>query len=1282
MAQEKDARLMSFLARIAPSGRIDEIIETVGGREAAPDGSAEAVKKLARGETLDRGERFALEAIIIPDKRPAIDIVGGDFEVHHDLWLHWNEAKVKEPLKRVIRSVGRVELPGHPRLPYGGTGFVVGDGLLMTNRHVAEIFALGLGLRNLAFIPGRKAAIDFLRERERAESINLGVRDIVMIHPYWDMALLRVDGLPPEQKPLQLALAAPEDLLRKEVAVIGYPAFDPRNPTDVQDEVFGGVYEVKRLQPGLIGERSQVESYGSIVSAISHDSSTLGGNSGAAAVSPDNGDVLALHFSGTYLVANYGVPAYEFSRDGRVIDAGVQFAGTPVRGPTPWDSSWRGRDRTETAVADTGAGGAGGEAGGGKAADGGVSAPAGSDEGDSASFTIPLDITVRFGKASLKRAASEAAAAGPTLATAAAIERMVEPFHETDYAGRRGYDPDFLGRPLPLPKAKDNTALARTAAGESELRYHHFSVLMHRKRRLALMTASNVDASKAAKRPEPRPEADYTRDGLGGLGENDQERWFRDDRIMAVEQLSDRFFNLDRKAFDKGHLVRREDVAWGATYDELRRANGDTYHITNCSPQVKGFNRSSTPDIDTNWGDLENLVLGQADTERLSVFAGPVLADSDRIFVGVDDVGPVEVQIPSRYWKVIVARRGTRLESYGFLLQQDLADAGLEFAVPLKWRPFMIALRDLEPLAGVTFPRVMHAGDQAGSDGGESVRSGADALLIMPSAPSPADGRLAGIAPALSAWRGEQRAGSGEGTRFVLNFAGGPRPDDSWIAQEVGAAFGLTAIVGPLFEPDPELDSHRLLTFHGVTRRARADMFEIARVLRDLTGADTVDPDLGSDYYEGDVEAGALPPGDGREGADAAFWCWAGDADKPADADWAIVATRVPQAWKYSDDAGRPSRGAGIRVFQPDTGVVASHPELPPGAANNPGAGNLLEPGKPPIDPMSGGSNPGHGTGTGSVVASPEGGVMRGSAPRATLVPVRCLESVAVFDQSRVAKAIDHARQNGAHVITMSLGGVFSFALHAALRKAVDANIIVVAAAGNCVGTVVWPARYEEAIAVGGVNAAFKPWRGSSHGSAVDISGPAEFVLRADAKVTSGPNVAAGGQGTSFATAHLAGLAALWLAHHGRDALISRLPAGVKLQHVFRSLVRQGATVPKGFDTGAYGAGIVNAEKLLALNPASALGQESVFAEQASDMRRQVAELLAESMGAGGLETAAPALGDMQNAAELACLALDQMRGYAGPGAGVESVGAPALSPGLRQAIGGPVEALVEGKAA
>ncbi len=54
----------------------------------------------------------------------------------------------------------------------------------MTNRHVAEIFASGLGDRSLSFITGGKAGVDFLREEERPTGPTIAVHRIVMIHPH------------------------------------------------------------------------------------------------------------------------------------------------------------------------------------------------------------------------------------------------------------------------------------------------------------------------------------------------------------------------------------------------------------------------------------------------------------------------------------------------------------------------------------------------------------------------------------------------------------------------------------------------------------------------------------------------------------------------------------------------------------------------------------------------------------------------------------------------------------------------------------------------------------------------------------------------------------------------------------------------------------------------------------------------------------------------------------------------------------------------------------------
>jgi DNA/RNA endonuclease G (NUC1) len=300
------------------------------------------------------------------------------------------------------------------------------------------------------------------------------------------------------------------------------------------------------------------------------------------------------------------------------------------------------------------------------------------------------------------------------------------PVHDPDYTTRKGYNRRFLGIDVPPPEPLDETLCARLEDGSYDLPYHHFSLVVHKGRRLTMFTASNLDADP--RRKEPEPGKLYTRKALGGLGKNDMELWFIDPRIAKEDQLPDRFFSKDQGAFDRGHVVRREDVAWGLSYQEVQFANGDTFHTTNCTPQVAGFNQ---PTSSENWGDLEKYVSSEAGSEQLSIFAGPVLAGDDPIFVGVDDEGPVRVQIPRQYWKVILAEENGELRAFAFVLRQDLSDVPLEFAVDAAWREHMIAISDLEELLGIVrFPEVVRQADQASTDAGEAVRSLAGIELV------------------------------------------------------------------------------------------------------------------------------------------------------------------------------------------------------------------------------------------------------------------------------------------------------------------------------------------------------------------------------------------------------------------------------------------------------------------------------------------------------------------------------------------------------------------------
>ena len=290
------------------------------------------------------------------------------------------------------------------------------------------------------------------------------------------------------------------------------------------------------------------------------------------------------------------------------------------------------------------------------------------------------------------------------------VEAYKKPIIDENYDNRTGFDESFLGISTPLPELNDDSIAARMLeSDEVVVPYEHFSVVMHQERRMAIYTAANVDWSRKARRPEPG--RNYTRDGLGGFSENDVEQWVPEPRLDDAHQVPDVFYKRDANSFDKGHLVRRDDVCWGADYAQVRRANGDTYHMTNCSPQIAGFNRAPQG----LWGLLENLVQAQGATERYNVFAGPVLADDDRYFDGKGPRGAnLRLLIPDEFWKVVVSVRNGQLEAHALLLQQDLSDVppGAEFVLTGEWVHRMTSIPALEEKIGLfRFPQELRDAD-------------------------------------------------------------------------------------------------------------------------------------------------------------------------------------------------------------------------------------------------------------------------------------------------------------------------------------------------------------------------------------------------------------------------------------------------------------------------------------------------------------------------------------------------------------------------------------------
>jgi V8-like Glu-specific endopeptidase len=217
----------------------------------------------------------------------------------------------KDLINRAIPAVGRIEL-NNSDYPWAGTGWLIAPRIVVTNRHVAEVFAkTDPKTSRLVFKPGLLSGvvsvdIDFLEEENRLDSAEHPISSILWVAPSdeADVAFLQVSeasGTASLASPIELADDVEVDAT---IAAIGYPARDP----SIRDQqlvisIFGDdVYDKKRFSPGKV---MAVEG-----SKIKHDCSTLGGNSGSVLLDLKTGKAVGLHRAGLMDdSANLGVTA-------------------------------------------------------------------------------------------------------------------------------------------------------------------------------------------------------------------------------------------------------------------------------------------------------------------------------------------------------------------------------------------------------------------------------------------------------------------------------------------------------------------------------------------------------------------------------------------------------------------------------------------------------------------------------------------------------------------------------------------------------------------------------------------------------------------------------------------------------------------------------------------------------------------------------------------------------------------------------------------------------------
>jgi len=355
-------------------------------------------------------------------------------------------------------------------------------------------------------------------------------------------------------------------------------------------------------------------------------------------------------------------------------------------------------------------------------------------------FNVSGNVTIHvYGRAALPTGlpASEKQIQMQAPPEAALVQEKVLVF-DTDYGARKGYDPDFLGVHIPLPKVaparreelylvsdyKEYESEERNVPSTPldgvqdsdplELRYHHYSLVMNKLYRMCMWTASNCDYTDEM-RADGRSRAE-----LGG------ENWRLDRRVPGRYQLTNSEIYEPAGNFDRGHIHRREDNCWGMRGLETEYSNSDTYHWTNCTPQHELFNQENPKGEEYKglkgvWGYFESDLEKQIEKAggQAVLFAGPILNKKIPSKVFQHDGAPIHY--PLKFWKVVVVPESTarqpKLLAYGFVFDQSKAidKFGLDIKELLVLPHFdrqRKSLHDISKLSGVLFPANVIEADQ------------------------------------------------------------------------------------------------------------------------------------------------------------------------------------------------------------------------------------------------------------------------------------------------------------------------------------------------------------------------------------------------------------------------------------------------------------------------------------------------------------------------------------------------------------------------------------------
>jgi len=212
--------------------------------------------------------------------------------------------------------------------------------------------------------------------------------------------------------------------------------------------------------------------------------------------------------------------------------------------------------------------------------------------------------------------------------------------------------------------------------------HSRFSIVFNEERGFALFTAHNIDGAT-----------------LIAEGVIDRHDNFRNDPNIDNGLQVDNDRGYRNNPWDRGHLVRRRSMHWGALPD-AELTDQESFFWTNIAPQHKKLHSSA-------WGRIEDWMLAVTDDQdkQACIFTGPVFTEEDPEII--NRPGELPIRIPAGFWKVFVIKHLTKLRAASFLVWQRDFDR----PEPLSFDPVLeqVRLTTIEHLTGLSFKELRQA---------------------------------------------------------------------------------------------------------------------------------------------------------------------------------------------------------------------------------------------------------------------------------------------------------------------------------------------------------------------------------------------------------------------------------------------------------------------------------------------------------------------------------------------------------------------------------------------